>query len=90
MAPPAKKAKTIPNRTSGIHCGLRGNEYQIYMTMYMLVRAHNKYPAHQDYELRIERPEPEVGKFDDIWLKVGDEEVFVQAKYDAVSPTLTK
>ncbi|XP_038119454.1 uncharacterized protein LOC119769832 [Culex quinquefasciatus] len=90
MAPPAKKAKTIPNRTSGIHCGLRGNEYQIFMTMYMLVRAHNKYPAHQDYELRIERPEPEVGKFDDIWLKVGNEEVFVQVKYDSVSPTLTE
>ncbi|XP_038120676.1 uncharacterized protein LOC119770247 [Culex quinquefasciatus] len=96
MTTPKKRKKSNSSDTtdqrgssSGIHCGIRGNEYQIFMTMYILLRAHNKYPLY-DFRLMMERSESDAGKFDDIWLKVGSEQMFIQAKHNSVQKSLTK
>ncbi|KAL9703691.1 hypothetical protein quinque_007209 [Culex quinquefasciatus] len=75
------------NTSSGIHCGLPGNEYQILVTMFAMLRVYNKYPQNQ-FELRMERTD--AGKFDDIWIKVEDEELFVQVKYESAKSNITK
>uniref|UniRef100_A0A904MUK3 Ion channel nompc n=1 Tax=Culex quinquefasciatus TaxID=7176 RepID=A0A904MUK3_CULQU len=55
--------------------------------MFAMLRVYNKYPQNQ-FELRMERTD--AGKFDDIWIKVEDEELFVQVKYESAKSNITK
>ncbi|XP_052565480.1 uncharacterized protein LOC120424204 [Culex pipiens pallens] len=87
---PPKNSKTA-ERISGIHNGIRGTEYQLCVTMYILLRAYNSYSEHgQDFKLCMEPTDPIVGEFDDIWLEMNGEHILIQVKHCSDGSNLTE